>query len=69
MKSKLVSTKDTLGGALRIDGTRISVGVIYRSMRTDAEKRIKKDHPHLTKEQIAVGLKYWDDFIYYGYSE
>jgi len=56
---KIVSTKTILGGKPRIAGTRISIDVIGDYINAGyGVKQIRKDYPHLTKEQINSALTY-----------
>lgn len=56
---KIISTKDTLGGKPRISGTRISVDLIAGYIASGyGIREIKRDYPHLTKEQILIALSY-----------
>lgn len=58
MSVRIVSTPDTLGGKKRIAGTRISVDLIYNYVRANKINQIKKDYPHLTREQIDAARRY-----------
>lgn len=56
---KIVATKDVLGGKPRIAGTRISVDLIVDYLAAGyGIDEIKRDYPHLKKEQIEAVLKY-----------
>ena len=56
---KIVKTKSVLGGKPRISGTRISVDLIVSYVSSGyGIKEIKRDYPHLTREQIAAALAY-----------
>lgn len=65
-KSQIVSTPDTLGGAWRIDGTRIPVALFLRFLRTDETmKQIRRDYPHLTKRQILTAIEWLEEKVGY----
>ena len=56
----IVSTKGTLGGKRRIDGTRISVDLVYMYLKDKKLKQFRRDYPHITDEQIQAAI---DDVI------
>ena len=59
MHKKIVSTPDVIGGALRFDGTRISIKIVatYLSFGILPEEIIE-DYPTLTVEDIEYCKKY-----------
>jgi uncharacterized protein (DUF433 family) len=59
MHKKIISTSDTCGGALRFDGTRISIKIVatYLSFGMTPEEIIE-DYPTLTLEDIEYCKKY-----------
>ena len=56
----IVSTKGTLGGKRRIDGTRISVDLVYTYLKDNKLKQFHRDYPHISDEQISAAI---DDVI------
>jgi len=57
--TKIICTKGVLSGKPRISGTRISVDLIADYITSGyGIGEIKRDYPHLTKEQIKSALKY-----------
>lgn len=58
--SAIVSTKDTLAGKRRIEGTRISVDLVYTYLRDNKLKQFHRDYPHISDEQIKAAI---DDVI------
>ena len=58
----IVCNKNILGGKPRIEGTRISIDVIgdYLSFGYGVNE-IRRDYPHLTKDQIDSALSYIAD--------
>lgn len=56
----IVSTKETLGGKRRIEGTRISVDLVYMYLKDNKLRQFRRDYPHITDEQIQAAI---DDVI------
>lgn len=56
----LVRTKDTCGGKLRIDGTRISYEVIIDALKNNTIFWILENYPTLTIDDIIECLKYYE---------
>lgn len=57
--AKIIRTKTILGGKPRISGTRISVDLIGSYIAAGyGIREIKRDYPHLTKDQIVIALEY-----------
>jgi len=57
--AKVISSKNILNGKPRISGTRISIDVIGDYINNGrGVQEIKKDYPHLSKEQITSALSY-----------
>lgn len=62
--SPVVSNKDFLGGKPRLRGTRMSIDVIASYFSNGyGVKDIKRDYPHLTKQQIKDAIEYLDNRI------
>ena len=52
----IVSTKGTLGGKRRIDGTRISVDLVYTYLKDNKLKQFHRDYPHISDGQIEAAI-------------
>ncbi len=62
--TKIISSKNVLGGRKRISGTRISVDLVYNYSRDGNIERIYVDYPHLKKSQVKSALDYLDKKIH-----
>lgn len=63
--TKVISTKNILGGKKRISGTRISVDLVASYLTNgNGVKDIKESYPHLTNKQIFIALEYLDNKIH-----
>lgn len=58
--TKIISSKNVLGGRKRISGTRISVDLVYNYFRDGNINQIYTDYPHLKKDQVKSALDYLD---------
>lgn len=59
----IVKTPDTCGGKARIDGTRITTGLIVRNMEAGwSVDEILYDYPSLTREAIEAAVRYENRF-------
>lgn len=63
--TKITCSKNVLGGKKRISGTRISVDLIYNYIKDDNIDQLRKDYPHLTKDQIESALEHFDKKIHH----
>ncbi len=64
MMTKITCSKNVLGGKERIAGTRISVDLIYNYIKDDNIDQLRKDYPHLKKDQIKSALDHFDKKIH-----
>jgi uncharacterized protein (DUF433 family) len=61
---RIVSSPDTLSGAPRIQGTRISVSMVLEWVANGADrKQILEAYPHLEAEDIEQALRYAARFL------
>jgi len=58
--TKIICTKNVLGGKNRISGTRISIDIVYNYLKDENIEQIYKDYPHLNKNQVKIALDYLD---------
>jgi len=62
--TKIISSKNVLGGRKRISGTRIFVDLVYNYFRDGNIEQIYTDYPHLRKDQIKSALDYLDEKLH-----
>ena len=63
--AKITCAKNILGGKKRISSTRISVDLIYNYIKDDNIDQIRKDYPHLKRDQVKSALEYFDKKIHH----
>ena len=59
MSARIVRNRDWLGGAPRIDGTRISARQVVRMDRSEGRRWVLDQFPTLTDERVSVAIRYW----------
>lgn len=62
--TKVICTKNVLGGKKRISGTRISVDLVYNYIKDGNIDQIYHDYPHLKRDQVNSALDYLDDKVH-----